>query len=166
MATFNLADYETVEDRLKRFWAENPEGTILTEIVANPTNGGEWVVRAEIYANKESHLPTSTGLASEVPGTGMANKTSALENCETSAIGRALANWKYSGNKRASREEMAKVARGARPAANPTAKQGELLELMESATTKDELRAIYNQATKLGLKTVQDAVTLKADKLT
>jgi hypothetical protein len=37
---------------------------------------------------------------------------------------------------------------------------------MESATTKDELRVIYNQATKLGLKAVQDAVTLKADKLT
>jgi hypothetical protein len=53
----------------------------------------------------------STGLAFEIDGQGMANKTSALENAETSAIGRALANAGYSGNKRASREEMAKVAR-------------------------------------------------------
>ena len=164
MAAFNLADYETVEDRLKRFWAENPNGTILTEIVANPTNGGEWVVRAEIFANKESHLPMSTGLASEIPGKGMANATSALENCETSAIGRGLANWKYSGNKRASREEMAKVARGARPSNN--AKQGELMDLVAAATTKEELRVIYADAKKLGLKAVEDAVTLKADKMT
>jgi hypothetical protein len=164
MAAFNLADYETVEDRLKRFWAENPDGTIVTEIVANPTNGGEWVVRAEIYANKESHLPMSTGLASEIPGKGMANATSALENCETSAIGRGLANWKYSGNKRASREEMAKVARGARPTNN--AKQLELMDLVAAATTKEELRVIYADAKKLGLKAVEDAVTLKADKLT
>jgi hypothetical protein len=45
----------------------------------------------------------------------MANKTSALENCETSAIGRALANMGLSGDQRASREEMAKVQRGVAP---------------------------------------------------
>lgn len=165
MATFNLADYETVADRIKKFWADHPNGAIVSDIIENPTNGGEWVVKSYIYIDRTQEV-AATGLASEIPGTGMANKTSALENCETSAIGRALANLNYSGDKRASREEMAKVARNARPAANPTAKQGELLELMESATTKDELRAIYNQATKLGLKAVQDAVTLKADKLT
>ena len=164
MAAFNMNDYDLVEDRLKRFWAENPDGAIVTEIIANPTNGGEWVVRAEIYANKTSHLPMSTGLASEVPGQGHVNKTSPLENCETSAIGRGLANWKYSGNKRASREEMAKVARGARPTND--AKQGELMELVAAATTKEELRVIYADAKKLGLKAVEDAVTLKADKLT
>lgn len=53
----------------------------------------------------------ATGWAFEIDGQGMANKTSALENAETSAIGRALANAGYSGNKRASREEMVKVAR-------------------------------------------------------
>ena len=42
----------------------------------------------------------------------MVNKTSALENCETSAIGRALANYQYQGSrKRASLEEMVKVYR-------------------------------------------------------
>jgi hypothetical protein len=164
MAAFNLADYETVEDRLKRFWADNPKGAILTFIEENPTNGGEWVVRAEIYADRESGHAVATGLASEIPGKGMANATSALENCETSAIGRGLANWVYSGNKRASREEMAKVARGARPSNN--AKQLELMDLVAAATTKEELRVIYADAKKLGLKAVEDAVTLKADKLT
>jgi hypothetical protein len=45
----------------------------------------------------------------------MTQKTSALETCETSSIGRALANMNLSGNKRASREEMEKVARGVKP---------------------------------------------------
>lgn len=165
MAQFNLADYETVADRLKKFWHDHPQGSILTEIIEYPTNGGEWVVQATIRVDRDGSV-ASQGLASEVPGTGMANKTAALENCETSAIGRALANLNYSGDKRASREEMAKVARNARPATDNAAKSRELMDLMESATTKDELRAIYNQATKLGLKAVQDAVTLKADKLT
>lgn len=164
MAQFNLADYETVEDRLKRFWADNPNGAIVTEVIGTPANGGEWVVQAHVYAARDENCVVSTGLASEIPGKGMANATSSLENCETSAIGRALANWKYSGNKRASREEMAKVARGARP--SNTAKQGELMDLVAAATTKEELRVIYADAKKLGLKAVEDAVTLKADKLT
>jgi len=164
MATFNLADYETVADRIKKFWADSPNGAIVTEIIENPTNGGEWVVKANIYQERTGFV-ASTGLASEVPGTGMANKTSALENCETSAIGRALANLNYSGDKRASREEMAKVARNARPVIDKSGKQGELMDLMEAATTKEELRVIYNEAKKLGLKAVEDAVTLKADKL-
>lgn len=166
MPQFNLADYETVADRIKKFWADNPRGAIVTEMIESPKDGGEWVVKAYAYTDRDGAV-AATGLASEVPGKGMVNTTSPLENCETSAIGRCLANLNYATSKqRASREEMAKVARGARPAANPAAKQGELLELMESATTKDELRVIYNQATKLGLKAVQDAVTLKADKLT
>ena len=164
MAAFNPEDYEKVEYRLKKFWADNPNGAIVTTIEMTPTNGGEWVVRAEIYAERESHLPVSTGLASEFASKNVDGKTSQLEVCETSAIGRGLANWKYSGNKRASREEMAKVARGVRP--TNAAKLGELMDLVEAATTKEELRVIYADAKKLGLKAVEDAVTLKADKLT
>ena len=56
-------------------------------------------------------LPKASGLAFEIDGGNGANQTSALENAETSAIGRALANAGYSGNKRTSREEMNKVER-------------------------------------------------------
>jgi hypothetical protein len=165
MATFNLADYETVADRIKKFWADNPNGAIVTELIESPKDGGEWVVKAYAYKDRNGAV-ASTGLASEVPGKGMVNTTSALENCETSAIARSLANLNYATSKqRASREEMAKVARGARPTVDTSAKQGELMELMEAATTKEELRVIYNEAKKLGLKAVEDAVTLKADKL-
>jgi hypothetical protein len=125
MASFNLADYETVEQRIKRFYTDNPNGRIITKNKTSPTDRAvsTWVVKAEIWLpldyDKESvnvrfveqAYLKATGWAFEIDGQGMANKTSALENAETSAIGRALANAGYSGNKRASREEMAKVAR-------------------------------------------------------
>ena len=125
MASFNLADYETVEERIKRFYADNPDGRIVTKNItkASDREKGVWIVKAEIWLPMQHDEATvnarfledaflkSTGHAFEIDGQGMANKTSALENAETSAIGRALANAGYSGNKRASREEMAKVAR-------------------------------------------------------
>jgi anti-sigma factor ChrR (cupin superfamily) len=69
-------------------------------------------MRAELYADIGDLVPTTTGFAEEIRGSSMVNKTSALENCETSAIGRALANYQFQGSKkRASLEEMVKVYR-------------------------------------------------------
>ena len=110
MAKFNLDDYELVEDRLKKFWADYPEGRVDTSIVHITDDGTCVTIKAEVYKDELSVLPTSTGIARETKGDGFANTTSWMENCETSAIGRALANWKYQGSKnRPSREEMMKV---------------------------------------------------------
>jgi hypothetical protein len=79
---------------------------------------GIWVVKARLYTTQEDQrlgLAKATGYAFEVDGGYGANKTSALENCETSAIGRALANMALHGSKRSSREEMAKVERAVTP---------------------------------------------------
>ena len=105
---FNLDDYETVEERLIKFWRGNPEGRIVTVMLSG--SGSQFIVRAELYKNGSDPV-WATGLAEEtVQGRGV-NSTSALENCETSAIGRALANAGYATKgKRASREEMNKVA--------------------------------------------------------
>lgn len=110
MARFNLADYETVESRLVRFWEANPDGRIATELVA--AEGGRYIVKAEVYRSAEDIHAVATGYAEETIGSSPVNKTSALENCETSAIGRALANWTFQakGAPRPSREEMSKVA--------------------------------------------------------
>ena len=110
MARFNLADYETVESRLVRYWEANPDGRISTELVA--AEDGRYIVKAEVYRSAEDIYPVATGYAEETIGSSPVNKTSALENCETSAIGRALANWTFQakGSPRPSREEMSKVA--------------------------------------------------------
>ena len=109
---FNLDDYETVEERLVKFWKDHPDGQIHTKVIEASVS--RFIVEASIYRTEADLRPWTTGLAEEtVQGRGV-NATSALENCETSAIGRALANAGYATKgKRASREEMAKVAKGA-----------------------------------------------------
>jgi len=106
---FNLDDYETVEERLIKFWKDHPDGQIHTKLVSS--SASQYIVEASIYRTEADPRPWTTGLAEEtVQGRGV-NATSALENCETSAIGRALANAGYATKgKRASREEMSKVA--------------------------------------------------------
>ena len=117
MARFNLADYETVEERLKRAMAEFPDMRVVTQWV-NDYEPGEgprtWVFKTSIYltaGDQANGLPKATGYAVEIDGTGGANNGSACENSETSSLGRCLANMSLSGNKRTSREEMSKVAR-------------------------------------------------------
>lgn len=109
MAHFNLDDYETVEERLVKYWADNKDGRVFTRLLES--SASRFIVEAAIYRSKDDTAPWATGLAEEtVQGRGV-NATSALENCETSAIGRALANAGYATKgKRASREEMSKVA--------------------------------------------------------
>ena len=112
MPNFNLDNYETVEERLKVFWKENPKARINTEIVHMTDDGTCVTVRAEIYKMEVDARPVTTGIAQETKGQGgFANKDAWVENCETSAIGRALANWIYQGSNKArpSREEMSKV---------------------------------------------------------
>ena len=109
---FNLEDYETVEERLAKFWKDYPDGLVHTDLVEHSTN--RFVVKASIFRTEADAKAWTTGYAEETVSARGVNSTSALENCETSAIGRALANANYAAKgKRASREEMSKVNAGA-----------------------------------------------------
>ena len=105
---FNLADYETVEVRLEKFIKDYPDFRISTELEVCEKD--RYIVKAYLFKTTQCSSAFSTGLAEEKVTDRGVNQTSALENCETSAIGRALAN---AGNaakgKRPSREEMTKV---------------------------------------------------------
>lgn len=116
---FNLDDYEPVAARLDRWLAETRQGhaegrndqpRVVTEMVSVP-GADVCVIRAELWLGD---VLVATGYAEEVRGAGNVNRTSHVENCETSAVGRALANYGMAGAdmaKRPSREEMAKVQR-------------------------------------------------------
>lgn len=112
---FNLSEYDPVENRVHAFWQDHDKGRIHTEIVL--INDIEIVIKASVFADREDPRPVAIGFAQESRKT---DPISFAEKCETSAIGRALANLGYSPNLknkflRASREEMEKVQRGETP---------------------------------------------------
>ena len=105
---FNLADYETVEVRLEKFIKDYPDFRIATELEV--VEASRYIVKAYLYKDASDGVAWATGYAEETVSSRGVNQTSALENCETSAIGRALANAGYAPKgKRPSREEMSKV---------------------------------------------------------
>jgi len=132
MAKFNLDNYETVEDRLKKYWEDNPQGRISTDVVHITDDGSCVTIKAEIFVWHEDVglYCVATGIAQETKGQGgFANADAWMENCETSAIGRALANWKYQGSNkpRPSRQEMSKVQVEKKPVKKPTKQEQEAM---------------------------------------
>ena len=112
MASFDLSTYSDVATRIDEFVGDFPRGTIQTFI--RHLEGAEVIFEARVFETPEDVTKGiyTSGFAREIEGKSNVNKTSHLENCETSAIGRALANKGYGTDKeRASRSEMIKVAR-------------------------------------------------------
>jgi hypothetical protein len=106
---FNLNDYETVEERITKFWKEYADGRIETELLEAGSN--RFIVEARIYKTEADTKPYATDMAAETFKSDSSLAEFALERCSTSAIGRALATGGFATKKRASREEMAKVNR-------------------------------------------------------
>jgi len=106
---FNLNDYETVEERITKFWKEYPDGRIETELLE--AGAGRFIVEARVFRTEADTKPYATDMAAESFKAETSLAEFALERCSTSAIGRALATGGFATKKRASREEMAKVNR-------------------------------------------------------
>lgn len=166
MANFDLSSYETVEERHARALELYPD--LRVEIINHTTENDRaqstWVVEARVYMNAGDQalgLFKASEWAFEVDGVGMANKTSALENAATSALGRAL-RWAFAGSKGASRTEMEKVARGVTPQKPAQPVPASALKEIETAETLDDLKLLWSDAVAGGWSAqVQDAVTAR-----
>ena len=142
MAHFDLNQYQTVQERIDLFWEKYPAGRFDLQIV-NLTDT-QVIIRAQVWTDKTEEHPTTVDFAEERIGTSPVNKISHVENCSTSALGRAisaLGNEFSPKGKRPSREEMEKVARGV-PVRDWLAEAGELAK----AKDIDKLRLLYSEA--------------------
>jgi hypothetical protein len=106
----NLENYETVAERIEKFWVKYPNGRIDVKIVFQ--DGTRYIVQTDLYKEITDSLPFATDFAEEIRST--ANRFP-LENCSTSSIGRSLHTGglsKFSENQnRPSLEEMKRVER-------------------------------------------------------
>ena len=106
----DLSAYALVADRITLFYQRYPAGRIVTELHSRSER--EITFRALVYRGPADVEPAATGWASEREGDGQINQVACLENTETSAVGRALANLGFTASsRRPSREEMEKAAR-------------------------------------------------------
>ena len=166
---FNLADYETVEVRLEKFIKDYPDFRIATELESFQSN--RYIVKAYLYKDLKDEVSWSTGYAEETISERGVNSTSALENCETSAIGRALANAGYAAKgKRPSREEMSKVvaAKPVKPAVQDvvpesqdywTTPVGQYNKVVDAPVTLE--KAMENVAAIIGTAEAQESPSCK-----
>jgi len=108
--TFSGEGYAPVADRVRLFYEQYPTGRIVTHLVRRTEE--EVMFRAEVFRSPTDHEPAATGWAVEREGDGEINTVACLENTETSAVGRALANLGLvAARHRPSREEMDKADR-------------------------------------------------------
>jgi hypothetical protein len=141
-------DYVPVAERLEKFYERYHDGRVTTSIVEHNLESGFVLMRAEVYRSPDDAAPAATGHAFEVRGESYVNKTSYVENAETSAVGRALAMLGFEVKRGiASREELQKTAR-MQPAAPATAKATPAPAREESAGDLD--KDILQSAGELG----------------
>ncbi len=173
-ARFNLDDYITVSERIDKFYEKYPDGRIITNVIELNHETGFVLMQAMVYRNSTDTQPSATGHATEARSDSYINKTSFVENCETGAVGRALALLGFEVRRGlASREEMEKVARlqperaGAQPA--PRAIQTEKPAEAESTTAplaaaaRPSPRAVEDDAAELDARILQAADALGYD---
>jgi len=150
MANFNLDDYITVNDRITAFYKEHPQGSIQTEIISNAND--EVIIKAYIYRDQDDKRPC-TGHAMEKAGSTYINKTSHVENGETSAVGRALAMMGYEIKKSvASREEVANARLNQGPQPQPLRAVSKPMTQQDALKTSEKVNwvSFWNECKKLG----------------
>ena len=94
--------YLTVARRINDFRDQHPNYGIHSEVISVDTSS----VLVKSVITDETGREISSGIAEEIRSASKINKTSAVENCETSAVGRALAFFGMAGTEIASADEV------------------------------------------------------------
>ena len=167
---YNLDNYEPVEVRLERFWEKYPNGRTHTAVLEKTVDS--ILMIGSIYAERNDLNPIATGRAEEIKSNSGVNRDAWVENCETSCLGRALANGGFAakGGKRPSKEEMQKVARREEIAVTAPAWTDEQKALAVEAIDQvsgiqsvAELKMFYTGAQEAGLLSIKvDGKTLNS----
>jgi hypothetical protein len=146
MATDRLANYEPVQARITRFWEDHPEGRIECELVEHDDQ--HVLARATVWTCIGNPFPSTVGFAAEVHDGSPVNRQGwMIENAETSAIGRALANLGYSpkGGARPTEEDMERAtARNRRVIADSNLAQVtfDRLKIIKGTNLAEEVKAL------------------------
>jgi hypothetical protein len=167
MAHFNLNEYQTVQERIDLFWKKFPAGRFRLDIVSQSDN--QVIIKASVWTDKNDKHPTTVDFAEERIGTSPVNKISHVENCATSALGRAISalGGEFSPKgKRPSREEMDKVARNTKATAKDWLSMADAL-----GSDIEGLRLLYSEAKTGGatsatldkIKAIANGLTSKED---
>jgi hypothetical protein len=167
MAHFNLNEYQTVQERIDLFWQKWSSGRINVELVSFTPE--QVVFKAEVYLHKDDLYPATVDFAEERLGSSPVNKTSFVENCATSAVGRAISmlGGEFSPKgKRPSASEMSKVARLSTKENYPEVSRNWQAAL-DNINDIEGLRSLYNEA-KQGKapNAILEAIKGKADGIT
>jgi hypothetical protein len=167
MAHFNLSEYQTVQERIDLFWSKYSSGRFNIELVSMSPE--QVVFKAEVYLHKDDLYPATVDFAEERLGSSPVNKTSFVENCATSALGRAISalGGEFSPKgKRASASEMSKVERLSKAENYPELSRNWQAAL-DNINDIEGLRSLYNEA-KQGKapNAILEAIKGKADGIT
>ena len=151
MSNRSLDNYITVKERKHKFYIDNPDGRIVAELLNNTTDS--CLFKVACFRNPDDQakgLPLSTGYAQEFKDIGgFANKTSWLENCEESAVGRCLDNAGLSVSKTCSREEIEAADRNKKALAAQTTVKTKYFEYLKNNFNDDDLKDEVAKAKKM-----------------
>ena len=154
---FDPQSYAPVADRITLFYERHPTGRINTELVSR--DDGTITFKASAFRELHDAFAAATGWASEREGDGDVNSVACLENAETSAIGRALANLGFTAStRRPSREEMEKADRARQRLSASTSLAGALEQEDRQAIVVHELFQLLATARRAGFSERRSAV--------
>lgn len=149
-------DYQTVALRVQKFREVHPDWEISTEIIK--ADDTVVIIKAGIYTELGKCI--AIGHAEEFRASSQINSTSALENCETSAIGRALAAAGWGGAEFASANEVQNAIH--QQNSKPLKSEEELLIAVAKASNNDDLSKLWKTLTPTERNLIRDAATIRS----